>query len=375
MTPEEQAHVHQLSTQLSDLRERNKALTEKDKRSQERITQLNNTIGRATEAALKAATGQMQVDIDKANKERDEQRARADLLSSRMGISDAAVIALAGNLAVGHADLVADIETAKGRIIHNAQLFDALRNKAAKLGSMTAEMNVDLEVARSARDQAVRDVARLTRELQTATEVISRMTHNQTTKEPTMARIPDNLNDTPKAPSHDEAPTPPTALQMFRSNANDAAWRTGANQLVKLVRDPLVAFLAERMAPGDESMRKKLGDFLATETGTAMLAGLLSFAVTAAPAGLIPATTAERLTYELRVKALADVGDVLAEFLAGPLRAVLAGFVAGPGAELLTSLPPAEPAALPAAPPKASRSRPRQPVEVRDSDPSEGNRG
>ncbi|MCS6899886.1 MAG: hypothetical protein RMJ98_09450 [Myxococcales bacterium] len=110
--------------------------------------------------------------------------------------------------------------------------------------------------------------------------------------------------------------------KTLQSDATEAAWRTAGNQLVKLTREPLVGLLSRHLGPDDESMRKKIADFLSTEVGTALLAGMLSIGLSAMPttAGDAP----QRLARELRVKAMADIGDLVADVLMGPLRQVIA---------------------------------------------------
>lgn len=113
--------------------------------------------------------------------------------------------------------------------------------------------------------------------------------------------------------------------KTLQSDATEAAWRTAGHQLVKLTREPLVGLLSRHLGPDDESMRKKIADFLATEAGTALLAGMLSIGLSAMPtnAGDAP----QRLARELRVKAMADMGDLVADVVMGPLRQVMAFYL------------------------------------------------
>lgn len=113
--------------------------------------------------------------------------------------------------------------------------------------------------------------------------------------------------------------------KTLQSDATEAAWRTAGNQLVKLTREPLVGLLSRHLGPDDESMRKKIADFLATEAGTALLAGMLSIGLSA-----MPTTTSDapqRLARELRVKAMADMSDLVADVVMGPLRQVMAFYL------------------------------------------------
>jgi hypothetical protein len=118
-------------------------------------------------------------------------------------------------------------------------------------------------------------------------------------------------------------------LATLEHDAQDAAWRLAGSQFVKLMRDPLVGLLSRHLAPGDESMRARIAAFLDTELGTAMLSAILSAALSALPraAGPVP----DRLARELRVRAMADAGDVVADLVMGPLRQVMALYLQDPG--------------------------------------------
>jgi hypothetical protein len=119
-------------------------------------------------------------------------------------------------------------------------------------------------------------------------------------------------------------------LKDLGPDATDAAWRVAGGQLVKLAREPLVAALSRQLGPGDQALQAKLAAFLQTELGTAVLASLLSLGLSALPQmpGLGPAP--ERLARELRVRAMADAGDVAADVVLGPLRQVLVGLLSAP---------------------------------------------
>jgi hypothetical protein len=137
--------------------------------------------------------------------------------------------------------------------------------------------------------------------------------------------------------------------KTLQSDATEAAWRTAGNQLVKLTREPLVGLLSRHLGPDDESMRKKIADFLATEVGTALLTSVLSVGLSAMPATGNEAP--QRLARELRVKAMTDMGDVVADVLMGPLRQVMSLYLQGVPANLPSEsppeLPPASPSNLP----------------------------
>ncbi|MBL8683434.1 MAG: hypothetical protein JNK05_29970 [Myxococcales bacterium] len=118
-------------------------------------------------------------------------------------------------------------------------------------------------------------------------------------------------------------------LATLEHDAQDAAWRLAGSQFVKLMRDPLVGLMSRHLAPGDESMRARIAAFLDTEIGTAMLSAMLSAALSALPRAAGPAP--DRLARELRVRAMADAGDVVADLVMGPLRQVMALYLQDPG--------------------------------------------
>jgi hypothetical protein len=110
-------------------------------------------------------------------------------------------------------------------------------------------------------------------------------------------------------------------------------------QFVKLTREPLVGLLTRHLAPGDDAFRAKVAAFLETELGAALVASLLAAALPAMPAtaGEVP----QKLARELRVRAMADAGDVMADLLMGPLRQVIALYLQDPAgaAPTIASLP------------------------------------
>lgn len=153
-------------------------------------------------------------------------------------------------------------------------------------------------------------------------------------------------NTTTKAQTKMTTPKPPI-MKTLQSDAVDAAWRTAASQFVKLTREPLVAVLSRHLGPEDESLRKKIADFLNTEVGTALLTSVLSVGLSSMPGTVGEAPV--RLARELRVKAMTDMGDVVADVLMGPLRQVMAIYLQGIPANLPMEehSPPELPAASP----------------------------
>ncbi|MDP3277041.1 MAG: hypothetical protein Q8Q09_17750 [Deltaproteobacteria bacterium] len=130
-------------------------------------------------------------------------------------------------------------------------------------------------------------------------------------------------------------------LDKLQVEATEAGWRTAGSQFVKLMREPLVGLLTRHLSPGDDAFRARVAVFLETELGAAILASVLSAALSALPktTGEVPA----RLARELRVRAMSDAGDVLADLLMGPLREVISLYLQDPDALSVTATPAALP--------------------------------
>lgn len=122
---------------------------------------------------------------------------------------------------------------------------------------------------------------------------------------------------------------PKEARKQLELDANDAAFRLAGRQFVKLTRDPLIAFLAGHLGPNDPGMRAKVAAFLDTELGEGLVAALLSLGLAAIPETPFAGDAPKRLARELRVKAMTDVGDVVADLLMEPLRHVIGDFIRG----------------------------------------------
>lgn len=135
-------------------------------------------------------------------------------------------------------------------------------------------------------------------------------------------------------------------LKTLENDAGDAAWRLAGSQFVKLAKEPLVAVLSRQLSPDDESFRARLATFLDTEMGSAILSSLLSVGLSALP--LPNADMTQRLSRELRVRAMAGAGDVLADVLMGPLREVASLYLQGVPTSSTAPNSSAEPVALPA---------------------------
>ena len=118
------------------------------------------------------------------------------------------------------------------------------------------------------------------------------------------------------------------AFEVVKDDAADAAWRTAGSQFVKLTRDPLVALLQRHLGSDDET-KLKITLFLQSEIGTSLVAAVLSMGLSTLPASAGPYPA--RLARELRVKAMADVGDLVAEVIMGPFRQVMTLYVSDLG--------------------------------------------
>ena len=149
---------------------------------------------------------------------------------------------------------------------------------------------------------------------------------------------PINLSITNPAPEQKATPTmtpqtpaPTPILDTVKADAEAAAWMLAGSQFVKLTKEPIVALLSRHLGPGDDSLRARIAAFLDTELGTAIVAAILSGGLSAmpAPAGSQAANINARLARELRVKSMATVGDAAVDLIAGPMRQVIALYIAG----------------------------------------------
>ena len=129
----------------------------------------------------------------------------------------------------------------------------------------------------------------------------------------------------------------PSTGDLLLGDAKESARRLAAKQFIKMTREPLVALLSRHLDPHDEGMRAKVAAFLDTDLGEGIVAMLLSLGVS-----VIPTNQAEvaQLAQQLRIKAMTDVGDVVADLLMAPLREVLSVFIRGEN-PVLAALPAA----------------------------------
>lgn len=125
----------------------------------------------------------------------------------------------------------------------------------------------------------------------------------------------------------------PETLRNLRFDADAGAWRTARKQLLKLIREPLCAKLAAMFAPGDPAALARIGRFLDTELGDAMLSAVVGAALSSLPssvAGSQMGQIAGKLAVECRQHAIGEAGDALADVLMGPLRAVAVQWLTAP---------------------------------------------
>lgn len=108
-----------------------------------------------------------------------------------------------------------------------------------------------------------------------------------------------------------------------KSEISEASYRVAASQFVKMVRDPLAALIVRHIGHEDDSARNKIGSFLRTDIGYAFVSSVLSVVV-----GHFGDTEMTRsLSRELRVGAMAEISDSIADLIAEPLRKVISELI------------------------------------------------
>lgn len=121
----------------------------------------------------------------------------------------------------------------------------------------------------------------------------------------------------------------PSVVSVAKNEAMIAAKRTAAKQLVKLVREPLVAAIGDQFGD-DPTTRKKIGKFLNTQLGEALVSIVLSFGISMLPG--MPVANMQNISKdfadELRVKGMTDVGEFFAELMMGPMREIISSYIA-----------------------------------------------
>lgn len=119
-------------------------------------------------------------------------------------------------------------------------------------------------------------------------------------------------------------------VNTAKADASKSGVRIARKQLLKLMRDPLVAYLAGNLGDGSESARKKAADFLSSELGEALMSGLVGVGLSTIPDSM-GGQYKVMLAEELRVHGMTEVGDQVADLLMGPLRQVLSMFAGSMG--------------------------------------------
>lgn len=100
-------------------------------------------------------------------------------------------------------------------------------------------------------------------------------------------------------------------------DAKEASYRVATDQLLKLVKEPLIASLMQNLQSSDPSLKMKLATFLNTDLGEAILSSILSVLVGNFPA--LNENLKENLSSELRISAMTKVGNMAANILTDPL--------------------------------------------------------
>jgi hypothetical protein len=113
----------------------------------------------------------------------------------------------------------------------------------------------------------------------------------------------------------------------LRAVAGEGALRVAGTQVTGLVRTALVG--AARRATGRKAAGTQAERFLASPAGEALLQAVASVLIEAAPLGARAGDLQHALAHELRVGALAGLGDGVLDVVAGPVREVLQGLLAG----------------------------------------------
>lgn len=133
-----------------------------------------------------------------------------------------------------------------------------------------------------------------------------------------------NKRSTP--PSVGRKSTMSKMTDTLKNDGKEAAVRVAARQGTKLVVEPLAALLCRHMGDDSPEFRAKVGRFLQTDLGRAIAMGAFSAGLSALP---LEGNHKDAIARELRVEAMAMLGDELAEVFIGPLREVTALYLKG----------------------------------------------
>ncbi len=214
-----------------------------------------------------------------------------------------------------------------------AQGIEALFYDAASVLANVASVHAHNDRAKNAAIWLLRRTMALVKNAPSAALAAAGLQSNTQDTQPTLsnkASAPSKRDPTEKEVAMKPQTEKNPLLEKIQIDATDAAWRTAGSQFVKLTREPLVGLLTRHLAPGDDAFRARAALFLETELGGAIVASILSAALSALPvtAGEVP----QKLARELRVRAMSETGDVLADLLMGPLRQVIALYLQDPAA-------------------------------------------
>lgn len=126
----------------------------------------------------------------------------------------------------------------------------------------------------------------------------------------------------------------------LKSDMGEAAWRVVATQFLKAAKTPIVAALQRQMNKKDRHTKARLEAFLSTPLGEGALAMLLSVGILTIPEGLA-GETPKKISEELRVFAMANVGNLIADVIMEPLRAALSSTILNGSIPFVSSAPAA----------------------------------
>lgn len=133
-------------------------------------------------------------------------------------------------------------------------------------------------------------------------------------------------NRPPNTPSVVRKSTMSKMTETLKSDGKEAAIRVAARQGTKIVVEPLAALLCRHLGDDSPEFRAKVGRFLQTDLGRAIAMGAFSAGLSALP---LEGNHKDAIARELRVEAMAMLGDELAEVFIKPLREVTALYLKG----------------------------------------------
>lgn len=119
----------------------------------------------------------------------------------------------------------------------------------------------------------------------------------------------------------------PAFFDMVKSDASSAGYRIAASQLTKGARSGILSLL-ERYGSSSEGL-KAFGEMLDTDYGTALIALTLGVSGHYAPVGIMQDPRIQKICNELRISAMANVGNSLMEEVMAALMPVVMGVIAG----------------------------------------------